>query len=366
MTSLTFKQSVFCVALLYVFNNLFLNQATFGQEVRKTEKAPLLKGEVTYLVPKGTPIKLKVAALPMWDMRLMNRDIDNNPRPAVAGQLISARVVDDIYVDENKVIPEGSVFYGKIDKVIDAKRMFKSGSVEISFTRLKLPNGKLYAFKATADNAPRPSIKRKLKNLKTVASYAAGGAIVGTIAAFALTGISPTIAMHGYNIAGGAAGGALLAGGYALLKKGTVARLEPGDTLNLNIDTNLLLPIAQAPKPKVLSKIKGLYLNASKVKVIDDGVNGKLLKLELTIVNKSDKTIKSIDMFIEDSNGNRCPLMQPLEDTSDYQFSIEPYTMEKLTLTFECEYPKLNQTLVILDHNTRTVCHEEKITYNYE
>ncbi len=326
----------------------------------------LLKGEVTYLVPKGTPIKLKVATVPVWDVKLLNRDIDNKPRPAKEGQIITSKVVEDIYVDENKVIPQGSVFYGTIEKIIPAKRLFKSGSVVIAFSRLKLPNGKVYAFKAQADNVPQSTFKSKLRNLGTVTSYAAGGAIVGAIVAFALTGINPTIALHGYNIAGGAAGGALLAGGYAVLRKGNAATLEPGDTLNLNIDSNLLLPIAQSPTPKILNKIKGLSLKVSNAKIINDGVNGKLLKLDLTIVNNSDNTIKSINIFIEDSNGNRCPIMQPLEDTSDYMFNVDPYTMEKFTLCFECEYPKLNQTLVIVDHNTRTVAHEVKISYKYE
>ena len=41
-----------------------------------------------------------------------------------------------------------------------------------------------------------------------------------------------TIAMHGYNIAGAAAGGALIATGFAMARHGHVAQLKPGQDLN--------------------------------------------------------------------------------------------------------------------------------------
>lgn len=42
----------------------------------------MLKGQVTYLVPKGTGLKLKLATVPTSGLRLMNRDDDGNLYPA--------------------------------------------------------------------------------------------------------------------------------------------------------------------------------------------------------------------------------------------------------------------------------------------
>src|SRR6185437_4282617 len=60
-------------------------------------KSPfVLQGGVTYTVPRGTPIKLKLAGVPSHPMNLVNRDLDGNLYPAKLGEQISARISEDI------------------------------------------------------------------------------------------------------------------------------------------------------------------------------------------------------------------------------------------------------------------------------
>jgi hypothetical protein len=73
--------------------------------VKKGTTTPLLKAEVTYCVPKGTGIKLKLSSVPTQGMHLLDRDMDGKLHPAHVGDVITASTSEDIYVEDNKVIP---------------------------------------------------------------------------------------------------------------------------------------------------------------------------------------------------------------------------------------------------------------------
>lgn len=59
-------------------------------------------------------MKLKLATVPSNGMRLLDKDMDGNFLPAHVGDVISARTTEDIYVEDNKVIPMGTIFKGKV------------------------------------------------------------------------------------------------------------------------------------------------------------------------------------------------------------------------------------------------------------
>jgi len=338
-------------------NTTTTNNAAAQNEQKSKAQTPLLKGEVTYQIPKGTPLKLKLATVPTHAIKMMDRDLDGELLPAKAGQIITARVSEDLYVDENKVIPEGTVFYGRVDKINPPKRVYRPGSVEMSFNRIVTPDGRIFAFRAQADNIKPSTAKTKAKGFGIVMSYAAGGAIVGALVAYQIFGLHETIAMHGYNIAGGAAAGALMATGYAVMRRGPVARLEPGDDLNLRIDTDLLMPVAVDPKQKVQAPhLAGLDVKIQKGRIIRDGLGGRILYVDAEINNESETTLSSIDCFLEDSNGNRTPLCTSSDDTADLLFEIHPHQNEHLHLAFQVEYPKLKRQLIWYEHGTRTIC----------
>ncbi len=322
----------------------------------------LLKGEVTYVVPKGTPVKLKLASVPTHGLHLMDTDMDGNPYPAQEGQTITARVSEDLYVADNKVIPEGTVFSGHVSHIYAPRRVGRPGSLALTFDSFKTPDGRTFAFHAEANNTRESTWKSKAKGLGYVASYTAGGAITGALIAYEYFGLEKTIAMHGYNIAAAAAGGALAGTAYALLRKGAAAVLEPGDDLNMSIDTDLLLPAAQAPSIKDKDPmLEGFELDVLKSKVVKDGLDGHMLHIDAIVTNNSDKPLDSIDLYLEDDNGNQLPVAAGLDENSEYLFTVGAHTRRSLSVDFQLEYPKLKRKLVWLDHESRKVIIKERL-----
>ncbi|MBZ0189369.1 MAG: hypothetical protein K8F91_24200, partial [Candidatus Obscuribacterales bacterium] len=251
-----------------------------------------------------------------------------------------------------------TIFYGKVSKVHGPRRVYRPGHLEVSFDQLQLPDGKRFAFKADADNYKKSTAKTKAKGFARIVSYAAGGAVVGALVAYQIFGLETTIEMHGYNIAGGAAAGALLATGYAVMKRGPQATLEPGDDMNLRIDTDLLMPIAVEPRLTELPpNIDGLNIQIDKMKQVKDGLGQKLLKLDVLIDNNTNKTLRSIDLYLEDTNGNRNPLSPEGDEESEMMFQIHPHSLTRKRVYFQLEWPKLNHKLVWLDSRSRQPMH---------
>ena len=334
------------------------DQDEAAYESEGKEKRVVLKGFVNYRVPKGTPIKLKLSMVPTNGLRLLDRDMDGNLLPAKLGQEITAKTTEDIFVGTNKVIPIGTVFHGHVSKIYPQRRVGRPGHLDIKFTHLVLPDGKKFAFRVEADNFKKSTAKTKLKGLGIIAAHAAGGAVVGAIAAYYVCGMRMTVEMYGYNIAGGAAAGALMATGYAIMRKGPKATLEPGDDLNMRIDTDLLMPIAQEPTVrKGPPTVKGLNIKIKKIKKKGDGLGRKMLFVTLQIDNNTSKYFKSIDLFAEDTNGNRNPLSPYGSFDESISFTVEPHSLTRKQICFALEWPKLPHNLVWLDHHTRQPVH---------
>lgn len=331
--------------------------------VKKGTTTPLLKAEVTYCVPKGTGIKLKLSSVPTQGMHLLDRDMDGKLHPAHVGDVITASTSEDIYVEDNRVIPAGTVFKGRVSAVKDPRRVQRPGWLEISFTELALPNGKRFAFSAEANNFKKATLKGVAKGTGMVAANAAGGAIVGALAAYQIVGgMRGSAACHYYNLAGGAAAGALIAAGHAIMKRGERATLEPGDDLNLSIDTDLLLPALAEPTKKVANlNLEGLSIEVGKTKVIKDGLDGHFIRMDVTIDNNSDRKLSAIDLYLRDTNGNKYPVGMGPGDDSEFLFTLEPYSSLQTKLFFATEYPKLKHELIWIDHRTRKVCFRQKL-----
>ena len=336
-------------------------------QAEKKPSSRLIKGSVNYLVPKGTPFNLKIGAVPSHGagLKLMDRDLEGNLYPAKKGDVITARTSEDFFVDDNKVIPEGTVFHGVVSEIAPPRRVNRPGWLQISFDGLTTPDGRHFAFEAQADNFRKSTWKSKAKGLAGIASFTAGGAITGTLVAYYVSGMHYTVASHGYNLAAGAAGGALLATCYAIMRKGAQATLEPGDDLSMSIDCDLLMPAATDPTIKKAQQNRpGISIQVVKSKVVKDGLEGNILHVEANIDNDTDEELKSIDLFAEDTNGNRLPLVGGVNIDEGFLFTIEPHSKQHMALNFLVEYPKLKRQLVWLDHHTRQVCYRGPIQQN--
>ncbi len=325
----------------------------------------VLKGSATYTVPKGTPFKLKLTQVPTNGLRLLDRDLDGNLHPAQLNDEICAKVSEDIYIDDHKVIPEGTVFHGKVARIHDPRRFYRKGWLEISFDSLKTPDGRRFAFKVDADNFKGSTVKSKLAGTGRILSHAAGGAIVGTLVAYQLMGgMRGVTETKGINLAAGAAAGALIAGGYAASERGPKAVLEPGDDLNMAIDSDLLMPAAVEPKAKAKSyTLEGLEITIDKVKTRKDNLAGgtHMKTLNVSIDNNTDQWLESIDCYLLDSEGNKHSLCAGIDEDAEFIFHIEPNSIKQLKLSFRVDFPKLKYTLVWLDHRSRRVCYRQPL-----
>lgn len=185
--------AVFCASTLTVSlstSNVFAQESRSEARTAGGDIAPgtVLKGSATYTVPKGTPFKLKLTQVPTNGLRLLDRDMDGNLLPAQLNDEICAKVSEDIYIDDHKVIPEGTIFHGKVARIHDPRRFYRKGWLEVSFDSLKTPDGRRFAFKVDADNFKNSTVKSKLAGTGRILSHAAGGAIVGTLVAYKVTG----------------------------------------------------------------------------------------------------------------------------------------------------------------------------------
>lgn len=323
----------------------------------------LLKGGVALCVPKGTPIKLKIAAVPTNGMKMLDRDMDGQLLPARQNQVFTAKTTEDIFVENNKVIPAGTIFHGKISKVLPPRRVGRPGSLILSFDSFKLPDGRRFAFRAEANNARASTARTKAKGFGIIMAHAAGGAVVGAMIAYEIFGLSQTIAMHGYNVAGGAAAGALLGTTVALLRHGKEAVLEPGDDLNMEIDTDLLLPAATAPtvKPPEVN-IPGMEIEIRKSKVVKDGLDGHQMRVEMLITNHTKRRMRSIELFLVDDNGGRYGVVGDADaDATSVLFNVEPMSSKHVFCNFQYEFPKLKGKIVWMDAESRQELYSVRI-----
>jgi hypothetical protein len=322
----------------------------------KTVSPKLLQGQVVYTVPSGTPVKLKLATVPSHPIKLMNHDLDGNLYPARLGQTITAKTTEDLCVGVNKIIPEGTIFSGTVSKILPPRRVGRPGWLVLSFNEFTTPDGQKFAFHISADNFKPSTAKTKAKGFGIIAYHAAGGAIVGALVAYKIFGLHNTIAMHGYNIAGGAAAGALIATGYAIMRKGPKATLEPGDDLRMTIDSDLAMPLADLPAAKISQPSKtDLKLQVKKSKIVSDGLGEHFVTVDAIATNDSEQEFSTIDLFLEDSNQDKHPVCSSPDENAQFLFRLQPHSTQHLHLSFLTPYPKLEQELVWLDHDTKMV-----------
>jgi len=343
-----------------------IKETADGEAVPKSSMT--LKAGTSYCVPSGTAMNLKVtSASPNMGMKLLQKDLEGNPIPARLGDVITATISEDIYVDGDRVIPEGTVFRGHVVHINGPRRVQRPGWVDINFDELELPNHRIFRFFAQADNLEASTTKSKLRGTGMVAANVAGGAIVGAIGAYQLMGgMRTAIACHGYNVAAGAALGGVLASAHAMMKRGHRAWMEPGDGLNLKIDTDMVLPALQAPTKHVAvsNNLEGVEIDVLKSKCMKNGIGGYYYRMDLNITNDSDKTLQAIDLYLVDSNGTKNPIsMGPEGDEgSSFLFRLEPNSTLRTRVYFAAEYPKLSHSLVWFDHHNRfKVCYRKKL-----
>lgn len=197
------------------------------------KRRPVAKKKVVYKVPvykveTGTTMRSR-----------MNETL--NSKSARIGDAFTANITEPVYSTNGVVvIPVGSTVTGRVDTVKPAGKRGKPGEIGVSFTRVRMPNGKSHAIngsltdlegKTTSDNESTASGK-KMGNRKLI--FIGGGGAGGAVLGAAIGGGK-----------GALIGGLLGAGGGFLgekLTKGPEAEVKSGTEFGVYLNQPISLP----------------------------------------------------------------------------------------------------------------------------
>jgi Bacterial conjugation TrbI-like protein len=181
-----------------------------------------------YVVTTGTTVRSRI-----------NETL--NSKSARIGDTFTANVTEPVYSTNGViVIPVGSVVTGRVDSVKPAGKSGNPGQISVSFTNIRLPNGRTHAIngsltdlegKTSSDNESTASGKKMgNRNLIFIGGGTAGGAVLGA-------------AIGGGK--GALIGGLLGAGGGFLgqkLTKGPEAEVRSGTEFGVYLNQAISLP----------------------------------------------------------------------------------------------------------------------------
>jgi hypothetical protein len=175
----------------------------------------------------------------VFHVRLVDR---LSSKDSKAGDIFKSTLVDPVYSSNGLVLmPAGSTVYGKVRSVTPAGRDGDTGSIDVTFTSVTLPNkrsvginGTLTSLDAggTTSDKEGSATKKKTenRNLKFIGGGAAGGAVIGGIAG------------GGKGAAIGAGVGALTGGIAKKVSKGKEAEVKKGTEFGVYLERGISLP----------------------------------------------------------------------------------------------------------------------------
>jgi hypothetical protein len=175
-----------------------------GQKRRKTPQ---------YVLPEDTIIRLRV------NEKLSSKN-------AQVGTPFTSTVVTPVYVRGVEVIPAGSIVTGHVTHVERASRKSQAGSINVTFTALKLPNGgqhPINASLAASDSADNEGEVKGKSSKKRNAKFIGRGMVIGGI----------------FNGAAGVATGGVMGAARGLIKKGEEAEINPGTEFDIILNRNI-------------------------------------------------------------------------------------------------------------------------------
>jgi hypothetical protein len=166
------------------------------------------------------------------------------------GDEAEATLRKDLMVDGSRLLPQGTVFIGRVTLIQPARRSLKGGQLQVTFDRVRI-NGqerKLYSIIKSASNFTRDEkiesddegTLKGGKNSNGVLRNVGAAATIGMVGA--TIAILSSIDNGNISATGGAVGAAVIGGSMAagvLLTKGQEIRLDPGTMLRLKLDKEL-------------------------------------------------------------------------------------------------------------------------------
>ena len=217
----------------------------------------------------------------------------------IEGDEFFAEVTDEVRGDKGVIIPKGTIAHGKITQTVDAKRLGRSGWIELDFDYLITPDGREIPIEGKMSTKLHP-IAEASKIVAQDVGYTIAGGAVGGFMALNWLGLEAAIASQGYTLAGGAAVGGAIGLGMALIRKGHDVLIAPGDQIRVKINTTVPLPVYKDEALKQHEMFyPGLDIHISDIKHETDPF-GEVNTITLTVMisNMSDKTFSGLDMAL--------------------------------------------------------------------
>ncbi len=181
-----------------------------------------LRGHLT-TIPQGTIIMIKM-------------DQPLNSASSKLGDPVSATIENDIYLDNQIVVPAGSQIQGSVASVNPAAHLGRAGSIELQFHNIKTTYGNVYPIRAhlvTNDNTGilkgDSDQAQIVKSLGTAAAVTGASTIMGTAAGSILGSAGGGAA---FGLAAGAIGGI----GYAIVRQGKQVVIPGGARMSIILD----------------------------------------------------------------------------------------------------------------------------------
>lgn len=337
-----------------------------------------LKTGIQYDLLKGQEINLRVSQIPSpypW----VDRDIEGKVIPPEIGDVIVSEIAEDIDLGTSRRLPAGTKLYARVKDLVEPKRFQRDGHIVLEFFKLESKNFIVnFSDKASAkvSTEREPSIMSKLKKSATIGAYTFGGALAGPLLTYQISGpFAGSLLTNPYVVGGAAGAGAAVGLASGIFKKGKLYSLEPGTELDLKLDNNWALALADprmdkdfkrpmtklkaaSIDPNFRSKSQGDFdLEVLEIKKSRNSFGQKCLAVKLKYENFSRVELRSSSFQLIDSMGKE---YYPTAKNFNDSFGAFPKKKE-ITLLFDVEFPKAPHLLKVVELFGRRVLASQKI-----
>ncbi len=271
----------------------------------------------------------------------------------VEGDEFFGKIIKDVLVDGQVLIPRGTVMHGVLSTLEGPKRAGRNGYINTRFDYLITPDGRKVSIDGNSTTRDSKG-KAAAKVVGRAAGYTAIGGVVGSLMVLQYGGIAAAAASHGTALAGGAAIGGATGLTIAMLTKGKSVTLPPGAEMHVKLNEPLKLPSMTMPDETAEDfSIAGL-----KVKVADMHIHhhpfGEMTDITLTldILNETENTFSTFDIVLEDELGHVL-FPSPLGDTGILSSKIKPSSHLRSNITFNVYNVKMRHKLVFFKPYSR-------------
>ena len=325
---------------------------------KDSEKSPtIIQGYITNKL--FNPIKLRVFNIEDQFFYYENKNLEDNSYVPKVNLKLTAENINDYSLklgNSEIFLPESTKLSGFISEVIPAKKFNKKGFFKVTFDQAICPNGRVIPLEDKIISQSVDMVYSPIQHAGKATVGLLSGGIIGALAAYQLGGLGLSIASHGYSLAAGAAAGGFLGAAGGLASKGKEAGLEPGGELIITpIDEISLIQLKQINCKKADIKEIAENKTAENVKVDIISVKRKkdvmgesVYRLNVKIVNNTDKDLRLDNFFLRDSQGKE--YSNSFTDFDESLFDTFPPKQEKIAkMDFFVDHIKANHWLVLKD-----------------